>query len=313
MSAVTQRRRRLSGWLFVSPWLLGLIVLFVYPFIASFLWSFTEYDLLTSPRYVGADHYQRIAQEIASGEGFGKALVNTVYFAAVSVPMSIIMAISLAVMLNWKVRGQAIFRTLFYLPSMVPIVASSILWLWLLDPRDGMVNGVIGFFYEVPPLWFQGIQEAISLDTPLQFGSKDGLVMMSLWGVGNFMLIYLAAIGDIEPSLYHAAELDGAGVWQKFRHITLPMLSPIIFFNLILGIIQSVQAFTQVYIVSEGTGQPAEASLMISLQLFLSAFRDLEMGYASAVAWVLFALLGLATWGLFRTSKNCVHYRGVRM
>ena len=156
MSAVTQRRRRLSGWLFVSPWLLGLIVLFVYPFIASFLWSFTEYDLLTSPRYVGADHYQRIAQEIASGEGFGKALVNTVYFAAVSVPMSIIMAISLAVMLNWKVRGQAIFRTLFYLPSMVPIVASSILWLWLLDPRDGMVNGVIGFFYEVPPLWFQG-------------------------------------------------------------------------------------------------------------------------------------------------------------
>ncbi|HCA48928.1 MAG TPA: spermidine/putrescine ABC transporter permease, partial [Planctomycetaceae bacterium] len=192
-------------------------------------------------------------------------------------------------------------------------VASSILWLWLLDPRDGMVNGVIGFFYEVPPLWFQGIQEAISLDTPLQFGSKDGLAMMSLWGVGNFMLIYLAAIGDIEPSLYHAAELDGAGVWQKFRHITLPMLSPIIFFNLILGIIQSVQAFTQVYIVSEGTGQPAEASLMISLQLFLSAFRDLEMGYASAIAWVLFALLGLATWGLFRTSKNWVHYRGVRM
>ena len=136
---------------------------------------------------------------------------------------------------------------------------------------------------------------------------------MSLWGVGNFMLIYLAALGDIDGSLYQAAELDGAGSFQKFRYITLPMLSPIIFFNLILGIIQSVQAFTQVYLVSEGTGQPAESSLFISLQLFLAAFRDLEMGYASAIAWVLFVLLALMTWGLFRSSRNWVHYRGVRI
>ena len=223
------------------------------------------------------------------------------------------MAICLAVMLNWQVRGQAVFRTLFYLPSMVPMVATSILWLWLLDPRDGMVNGLLSFFYEAPPLWFQGIQEGVSTSSPFQFGSKDGLTLMSLWGVGNFMLIYLAALGDIDGSLYQAAELDGAGSFQKFRHITLPMLSPIIFFNLILGIIQSVQAFTQVYLVSEGTGQPAESSLLISLQLFLAAFRDLEMGYASAIAWVLFVFLALMTWGLFRSSRNWVHYRGVRI
>ena len=301
---------RWSPWLFISPWLLGLVFLFIYPFIASLIWSFTEYDLLTSPRFVGADNYKRIAREIIRGDGFGKALWNTFYFAAISIPLSTMLAIGLAVMLNWKVRGQAIFRTLFYLPSMVPMVASSILWLWLLDPRDGMVNGVLAYLYETPPLWFQGVQEGISLTAPLQFGSKDGLTLMSLWGVGNFMLIYLAALGDIDASLYQAADLDGAGRIQKFRYITLPMLSPIIFFNLILGIIQSVQAFTQVYIVSEGTGQPAESSLVISLQLFLTAFRDLEMGYASAIAWVLFVVLAMATWGLFRSSRNWVHYRG---
>ncbi len=313
MAADAKKGDRWTGWLFISPWLLGVAVLFVYPFFASLIWSFTEYDLLTSPRFVGADNYERIAREVLAGEGFGKALWNTFYYAAVSIPLSTMLAIALAVMLNWKVRGQALFRTLFYLPSMVPMVASSILWLWLLDPRDGMLNAVLALFYETPPLWFQGMQEGVSLSTPFQFGSKDGLTLMSLWGVGNFMLIYLAAIGDIDESLYQAAELDGAGVWQKFRNITLPMLSPIIFFNLILGIIQSVQAFTQVYIVSEGTGQPAESSLMISLQLFLAAFRDLEMGYASAIAWVLFVVLALATWGLFRSSRNWVHYRGGRL
>lgn len=313
MSVGSKGLHRWSPWLFISPWLLGLIVLFVYPFIASLVWSFTEYDLLTSPRFVGVDNYKRIAREFIRGEGFGKALWNTFYFAAVSIPLSTVMAIGLAVMLNWKVRGQAVFRTLFYLPSMVPMVASSILWLWLLDPRDGMVNGVLAYFYETPPLWFQGMQEGVSLPTPFQFGSKDGLALMSFWGVGNFMLIYLAALGDIDASLYQAAELDGAGRFQKFRYITLPMLSPIIFFNLILGIIQSVQAFTQVYIVSEGIGQPAESSLLISLQLFLTAFRDLEMGYASAIAWALFVILAIATWGLFRSSRNWVHYRGGRL
>ena len=313
MAAEARGIQRWSGWLFVSPWLLGLALLFVYPFVASLIWSFSEYDLLTSPRYIGTDHYERIASEIVQGKGFGKALWNTFYYAAVSIPLSTIMAICLAVMLNWQVRGQAIFRTLFYLPSMVPMVATSILWLWLLDPRDGMVNGLLSFFYEAPPLWCQGIQEGVSTSSPFQFGSKDGLTLMSLWGVGYFMLIYLAALGDIDGSLYQAAELDGAGSFQKFRHITLPMLSPIIFFNLILGNIQSVQAFTQVYLVSEGTGQPAESSLLISLQLFLAAFRDLEMGYASAIAWVLFVFLALMTWGLFRSSRNWVHYRGVRI
>ncbi|MEC7565852.1 MAG: sugar ABC transporter permease [Planctomycetota bacterium] len=298
-------------WLFISPWLIGLLALFVFPFIASLILSFTQYDLLTSPRYTGWTHYRRVVAEFMSGRGAGKALWNTFYFAAVSVPLSTMLAIGLAVMLNWKVRGQAVFRTLFYLPTMMPLVASSILWLWLLDPRDGLVNGFLGLFMETPPLWFHGIQEGWLPGEWFQFGSKDGLVFMAVWSVGNFMLIYLAALGDISRDLYRASELDGAGRFRQFWHITLPMLSPVIFFNIVLGFIQSMQAFTQVYIVSEGTGQPAESTLMLSLHLFLSAFRDLEMGYASAMAWVLFGILALATWGLFRSSRKWVHYQGV--
>jgi multiple sugar transport system permease protein len=154
-------------------------------------------------------------------------------------------------------------------------------------------------------LWFKGTGEAaLSLD----FGSKDALVLMSLWGVGNFMIIYLAAIGEVPQELYEAAELDGAGPLRRFRHITLPLLTPVIFFNLVMGLIQSVQAFTQVYIVSEGTGKPDGSTLMLSLHLFLAAFKDLEMGYASAMAWILFVILAVCTAALFRSARHWVHY-----
>jgi multiple sugar transport system permease protein len=299
-----------TGYLFVSPWLLGFVLLVAYPFAASLYWSFCRYDLLAPPEWIGAEHYRRLAGELIAGEGFGRAVWNTGYFALVSVPLSIVLGIGLASILSWNVRGQAVYRTLFYLPSVIPIVAASVLWMWLLDPQSGIVNKFLRTLHLPEQLWFRGAAEAFAPPAWLDFGSKDALVLMSLWGVGNFMVLYLAALGDIPRSLYEAAELDGAGRWLRFRRITLPLLTPIIFFNLVMGLIQSVQAFTQIYLVSEGTGEPAGWSLVLSLHVFLAAFQDLEMGYASAMAWMLFVVLLATTFVLFRTSRRWVFYQG---
>ena len=297
-----------SALLFISPWLIGFALLIAYPFAASLYWSFTQYDLVDPPRMVGSEHYETLVRELASGEGLGEAVWNTFYYAIFSVPLSIALGIGLAVMLSWQIRGQAAFRTLLYLPAVVPVVATAALWMWLLEPKDGLVNYLLGFDRGQGPGWFKGLGEAFVFNG--SFGSKDGLILMSLWGVGNFMIIYLAALGDIPRQLYEAAELDGAGPVRRFWHITLPMLTPVIFFNLVMGVIQAVQAFTQIYIVSEGQGGPSGSTMMISLHLFLSAFRDQRMGYASAVAWMLFAIILLVTFLLFRTSRYWVHYQG---
>jgi multiple sugar transport system permease protein len=308
-----RHRELATGLAFVSPWMLGLLTLTAYPFAASLYWSFCRYDLLSAPEWVGGANYARLAQELVAGGRFGQAVGNTVYYAALSVPLSIVLGILLAVMLSWKVRGQAIFRTVLFLPSVVPIVAAAVLWMWLLDPRDGLVNQGLAWLGIGAQGWFNSPSAALWPPSwPEQggvVGSKDALVLMSLWGVGNFMIIYLAALGDVPRSLYEAAELDGAGPIRRFRHVTLPLLTPIIFFNLVMGVIQAVQAFTQIYLVSDGQGAPAGSSLVLSLHLFLTAFKDLDMGYASAMAWILFVLVLIATIGLFRSSRYWVHYQ----
>ncbi len=299
---------------FIAPWLVGFLTLIAYPFVASLAWSFTRYDMLSPPRYIGTDNYARLAEELWTGQRFGQAAWNTAYYALVSVPLSIVLGIGLAVMLSWQVRGRAVYRTIFFLPSVVPAVASSILWTWLLNPQSGLVNYVLSLVGLPQPGWFNSTAEAAW--PPGWFaghgglGSKDALVLMSLWGVGNFMIIYLAALGDIPASLYEAAELDGAGPLRRFWHITLPMLSGVIFFNLIMGLIHAVQTFTQVYIVSEGQGAPAGSTLMLSLYIFLSAFKYLDLGYASAMAWTLLVLVLTLTVGLFRSSRYWVYYQG---
>ncbi len=316
------RKSNFAGLLFSSPWLLGLVLLLIYPFAASLYWSFCQFDLINPPQLNQGENYSQLADEIASGEGFAEALWNTVYYAAISVPLSIVLGIGLAVMLSWPIRGQAIYRTIFFLPAMVPIVASSILWLWLLDPQDGMVNYLLSWVGVDSQNWFTQSRSAVSLEggevitgwlagkNDLKLlGAKDSLILVSLWSVGNFMIIYLAALGDIPRSLYEAAEIDGAGRWKRFRHITLPMLSPVIFFNLVMGIIRCVQTFTSVYIFSEGTGAPGGSMNLFSLHLFLSAFSDLRMGYASAMAWIMFVILVMATLLLFRSSRHWVYYR----
>lgn len=306
-------RRLLTGLAFISPWIVGFVALTLYPFAASLYWSFCRYDLLGPPVVIGWDNYRRLASELIHGGAFGLAVWNTLYYAALSVPLSIVLGIVLAVMLSWNVRGQSVYRTILFLPSVVPTVATAVLWMWLLDPQDGLVNYVLGWFGVPPQGWFNSVRQAAWppdwIAGEMAFGSKDALVLMSLWGVGNFMIIYLAALGDIPHALYEAAELDGAGGLRRFWHITLPMLSPVIFFNLVMGLIQAVQAFTQVYLVSEGQGSPAGSTLLLSLHLFLAAFKQLDMGYASAMAWLLFVLVLLVTIFLFRTAKSWVHYR----
>lgn len=297
----------------IAPWLVGFSVLVVYPFAASLYWSFCRYDLLGEPRWVGLANYRRLASEIVDGGPFAWALGNTLYYALLSVGLSVVLGITLAVILSWEVRGRSVFRTLCFLPSIVPTVAAAVLWMWLLDPQQGLVNGVFESLNLPGQGWFQSTSAAIwPPEWPADhagriFGSKDGLVLMSLWGIGNLLIIYLAAIGDIPHQLYEAAGIDGARRVRQFWHVTLPMLTPVIFFNVVMGLIQSVQAFTQIYLVSDGQGDPAGSTLTLSLHLFLAAFKDLEMGYASAMAWVLFVLVMLVTIWLFRTSKHWVH------
>lgn len=307
----SERRSTLTGLAFVSPWLVGFVLLVAWPFVASLYWSFTRFDLLSEPQWVGGENYSRLYDELRTGGRFGRAIWNTLYYALLAVPLSILLGVSLATLLSQKVFGRDLLRTLFYLPSTLPAVATSILWMWLLDPKDGWVNHWLmrlGVGRSEVPGWFASSSEAAWPPNWLDFGSKDALVFMSVWGVGNFVILYSAALGEIAPSLYEAAELDGAGPLRRFRHVTLPLLTPVIFFNLVMGLIQSVQAFTQVYLVSEGTGKPGDSLLMLSLHLFLSAFQDLEMGYASAVAWLLFVGLSVVTFLLFRTSSRWVHY-----
>lgn len=304
---------------FLAPWAIGFLALTAWPFAASLYWSFTRYDLLSPPRWVGTRHYERLAEELWAGGPFGRALWNTFYYAAVSVPLSVVLGVGLAVLLSQKVRGVGVYRTLWYLPSVVPTVATAILWMALLDPQAGLVNHLLADGLGLPEQgWLNSTSEAASPPSWVSstgqagrlFGSKDALVLMALWGVGNFVVIYTAAIGDIPESLYEAARLDGAGPLRRLWSLTLPLLSPVIFFNLVMGLIQSVQAFTQIYLVSDGVGDPAGSTLMLSLHLFLAAFRDLEIGYASAMAWVLFVIVLVATIWLFRTSRRWVFYRG---
>ena len=300
---------------FLTPWAVGFLLLTLWPFAASLYWSFTRYDLLSPAEWVGGRHYARLAEELWTGGPFGRALWNTAYYACLSVPLSIALGVGLALLLSQRVRGVAVYRTLWFLPSVVPTVAAAVLWTGLLDPREGLVNHALADRLGLPAQgWFNSTSEAAYPPSWPQaasgnvFGSKDALVLMALWGVGNFLVIYLAAIGDVPESLYEAARIDGAGPARRLFAITLPLLTPVVFFNLVMGLIQSVQAFTQVYLVSDGQGDPAGSTLLLSLHLFLAAFRDLEIGYASAMAWVLFVIVLVVTAWLFRTSRGWVHY-----
>jgi multiple sugar transport system permease protein len=297
----------LAGLAFVSPWLIGLVLLVIYPVGASVYLSLCKYDGLTPAVYIGLDNYAKLF----SDELFWKSLWNTAYITFLGVPIGVAFSLALAFLLNQKRRGIGIYRTLIYLPCLTPVVATSVLWLWLFNPEVGLFNVLIDRLNQVLTPLSLGL---IHLPRPGWFSdaawSKPALIIMGLWGAGGAMLIFLAALQDVPRSLHEAAEMDGAGWWLRQWHVTLPIISPAIFYNLVVGMIWGFQYFTQAYVITLGQGGPQDSTLFYVLYLFNQAFPFWRMGYASALAWILFFIT--LTWSLavFRSSARLVYYQG---
>ncbi|HOE64741.1 MAG TPA: sugar ABC transporter permease [Candidatus Sumerlaeota bacterium] len=289
-----ERRNLRNGLLFIAPWLIGLIVFTLYPICASFYWSFCRFDGFSPPVWAGVDNYRVMLLEDPL---FWRALVNTFYMVLIAMPITLAFSLFLAILLDLKVRGQSIYRTILYLPSIAPVIAVSVLWMWLLNPEYGLINHALRLF---------GIDMVGWLVDPKL--AKPALILMGLWQAGGGMLIFLAGLQEVPPQLYEAAEVDGAGIFTKFRHVTLPMISPILLFNLIMGIIGYFQYFTQAFVMTQGG--PQDATLFYALHLFNRAFLDFQLGYASAMAWLLFLLILAATIFVMKTSRRWVYYEG---
>lgn len=289
-------RNLMYGLIFVSPWLVGLVVFVLYPIIASAYYSFTVYSVVKAPEWVGLDNYKFLFTE---DKLFPIALKNTLYFVFIFVPLSTLMSLSLALILNMKVKGMAFYRTVFYLPSIVPAIAMSMLWLWILNPQYGLANemlrkvGLPTLGWMSSPTW-----------------SKPSLIIMSLWAAGSGIVIFLAGLQDIPQHLYEAAELDGAGSFQKILRVTIPLLTPSIFFNFVIDMIGAFQYFTSAYVMTSGQGGPLDSTLFYVLLLYRNAFSYFKMGLASAMAWILFLIVFTLTVILFKTSDRWVYYEG---
>lgn len=288
-----ERKNFWRAMAFLSPWLVGLAAFTLIPIGLSLYYSFCDYSLLQAPVFTGLDNYRALANDSI----FWKALGNTAYYASLSLPLGLIIALCLALLLNVKVPGQSVYRTLLFLPSLVPAVASAMLWLWLYNSKLGLINFALRKLgVDDPPGWLTDVRFAL-----------PALVLMSFWGVGNTVVIFLAGLQDVPRELYEAAELDGANKRQSLRHVTLPALSPVIFFNLIMGIIGSLQVFTLPYIMTQGG--PARSTYFYSMYLYDNAFRDLKMGYASSMAWIQLLIVLSLTAIAFWSSKRWVHYQ----
>ncbi|AMQ06212.1 carbohydrate ABC transporter permease [Sporosarcina psychrophila] len=283
-----------AGLLFASPWLIGLILFYAYPLIASIYFSFTDYSILQPGKFIGLNNYK----ELFNDQLFWKSIYNTIYFAVYFVPLSIIFGVALAMALNMKVKGMGIYRTIFFLPTLVPHVALAVLWMWLLNPGFGLVNDILGAVGISGPSWLGSVT-----------WSKPSLILMSLWGIGQPVIIYLAGLSDIPEDFYEAAEVDGANWFQKTFHITLPLLTPVIFFNLVMGVIAAFQQFTLPYTLTQGQGTPANSLTFYVMYLYDNAFKYFKMGYASAMAWILFLIIMILTAIIFASSKRWVHYQ----
>jgi len=285
------------GMLFLLPWTIGFLVFTLYPMAASFIYSFSIYHPRAPLEWIGLENYM----ELLKDDLFWKSLSNTLYMVAIGVPLTLLASFFCAVLLNLKVRGQSIYRVIYFLPSIVPTVASTILWLWILNPQTGILNTMLGYI---------GIQGPNWMSNPTW--SKPGLILLGMWGMGGTIVIYLSGLQDVPLSLLEAAELDGANWWQRLRHITIPMVSPITLFNLITGVIAQFQYFAQAYVFrgSHGLGYPLNSTLFYSVYLYQNGFLWLKMGYASAMAWVLFIIILICTILLLKVSERFTYYAG---
>lgn len=279
---------------FLFPWLIGFFVFLLGPIVASFYFSFTEYDVLRKPLWIGFDNYIQLFNDPV----FWKSLQVTFIYAMVTLPLSVVFGITLAILLNQKITGIGFYRTCFYLPSIIPLVASSIIWLWIFrGDEGGLLNNILNKVNIHGPLWFSEPVWALV-----------ALIIMSLWSIGNSMLIYLAGLQNIPNTLYEAADIDGAGFFQKLFLITIPMLTPTIFFNVIIGIISVFQYFIPAYVMT--AGGPQYGTTFYSLYAYQNAFEDFKLGYASAMAWILFLIVLFFTWLAFKGFTNKVFYQG---
>ncbi len=288
-----EARKVLIGLAFISPWIFGFITLTLYPMLASLYYSFTKFEILSSPQWIGFNNFRTM---FFQDRLFWKAMSNTIYFAVVSVPLGTIFSIGLALLLNRRVRLMSFYRTLYYVPTVVPAVATVMLWAWILNPQVGLFNYILGLVGIRGPGW---------LNDPNW--SKPALILLGLWGAGSATIIYLAGLQDIPSSLYEAASIDGANSLQKTFRITLPLLTPSILFNVVMGLIGAFQYFTQAY-VAGSFGGPLHSLLFYNLYLYQNAFAYYRMGYASALAWVLLILVLIITLAIFRTTGRWVHY-----
>lgn len=288
-----RRREAKEGFLFISPWVLGFIVFTVGPLIASAFFSFTDYEIVKPPIWIGLDNYRRMLQDRL----FWQALKVTSIYVVGTVPVGIVLSFAVALLMNQKIKFLGFFRTAYYMPNLVPSVASAILWIWILSPQFGLLNTFLRSIGIEGPQWLGSVKWAL-----------PSLIIMSLWGIGGPMLIYLAGLQGIPTELYEAAEIDGASSWKRFQHVTVPQMSSVVFFNLIMGIIGTFQVFTAGYIMTEGG--PRYATLFYVLYLYNNAFRYFRMGFASALAWVLGVIILAFTLIVFRSSAMWVYYEG---
>ena len=261
-----ERQKLRLGLMFIGPWILGFLGFTLYPVVASIFYSFCDYDVLTSPVWVGTLNYTDMFTDAI----FWKSLYNTLFFAAIALPLGLAASLFVAILLNQSVRGRSVFRAVYFLPSLVPLVAGAMIWLWILNGNYGLLNhGLKMIGINRPPQW---------LTDPNW--TKPAIVLMAVWGVGHSMVIYLAALQDVPRSLYESADLDGASAWAKLVHVTLPMISPVIYFNLIMGIIGSLQVFARPYVMLGRTGGPNRSALFYAVYLYQNAFEYRQMGYA---------------------------------
>jgi multiple sugar transport system permease protein len=286
-------RENLDAYLFIGPWLIGFLLLTAGPMLGSIALALSDWDLLSAPEFVGLKNFP----ELAGDDLFWLSLYNTAYYTFIAVPVHLAAALGAALILNLRLRWINYYRTMVYLPSITPSVASAFLWMWIFNPDFGLANGVLDLFGLPRSLWIW--------DPDL---AKPALILMGLWAIGPRMVILLAGLQGVPDSLYEAASVDGAGPWHRFRHITLPMLSPVLFFSLVISIIGSFQVFNLAYIMTKGG--PANATLFYVLYLYRSAWESLRMGYASALAWVLFLIILAFTLVQMSIARRWVYYEG---
>jgi multiple sugar transport system permease protein len=294
-----QKREAAAAYMFISPWVVGFLLLTLGPMVASFYFSFTSYNIVSPPVWVGLTNYTRLFQD----ELFWQSIRVTLYFAALALPSGLVLGFLLAFLLNQDIPGVKLWRTLYFLPSVLSGVAVTLLWVLIFNPQVGFFNQVLAWFGIRGPAWLLDPNWAV-----------PALVIMGLWGVGQTMIIYLAGLQGVPTDLYDAAKVDGANGWARFRRVTIPMMTPVIFYNLVLGLIGTFSYFTQAYVASTagagGIGSPLRATLFYNLYLYQSAFKYFEMGYASAMAWVLFVIVLALTALIFRSSSTWVYYEG---